>query len=147
MAETSKPSGRAVSAAKAPVQRGDVTARAKQSLEADRDEAARQAAADIAAQEDAERQARQVNVIDYTKPYVTEVAPSAGPEEQELDENDEITFVCRYGAEQMAYGIEVDPDGNVRHGRVRLLDFEEGHRYKVPYHLYKHLDRIGLVYH
>jgi len=125
--------------------RGDVTGNA---LQAQKDALAEQRARE-AAEQDAAIQAEQVQrrnttiQIDYTGVDIAIEDPE--PEDGELPER--VTFIAKAGAEEMTYGIELNQDGSVRHGRPRTFNFKEGQRYEVPRDLYEHMDQRGLVWH
>lgn len=126
--------------------RGDVTGN---QLLAQKEAAAEQRARE-AAEQDALIEAEQTQrrnttvVIDYTGADTVLEDPEPEPGE-ELSPT--VTFIAKAGAEEMTYGIELNRDGTVRHGRPRIFNFKEGQRYEVPRDLYEHMDSRGLVWH
>lgn len=143
MAAPQKPSGRAVSRAEQVPAHGAQTELQAQHLAAQRDEEAAQAAAELVAQAQNDARQRRTQVTDYTgaDEAIIEAEPLAD------DDQSDREFICRVDLPEMTYGIKTDKDGNILHGKPRILKFEEGRRYNVPYDLYMHMERIGAVYH
>lgn len=125
---------------------GDVTGN---KLQAQKEAAAAQAAQEAAdqdalIQQERDRRASTTVVIDYTGADTVLEDPEPEPG-TELPPT--VTFVAKAGAEEMTYGIELDREGNVRHGKPRTFNFKEGQRYEVPRDLFEHMDKRGLVWH
>lgn len=123
--------------------RGDVTGSNMQAAQA----AQAQTAAELAYEQELiarEQEAAKRNTtvqIDYTGSDTVLDTP-------EIDDTSErVVFRAKAGAEDLTYGLELDNDGNVRHGKPRTFHFVEGQRYEVPRDLYEHMDSRNLVWH
>lgn len=125
--------------------RGDVTGNQMLKLKAEQSE---QRARDAAAQDatiEAEQKVRRNTTIQIDYTGSDTVLEDPEPEDDELPER--VTIIAKAGAEDMTYGIELNQDGSVRHGRPRIFHFKEGQRYEIPIDLYLHMDARNLVWH